>query len=55
MRILRFIGNDFGLNDNNFGVCQEINTTQFRLLKGGEGGFYEPGGGGVFYFLGIGD
>lgn len=34
------INNDFGLNDNNFKVCAEINTTQFRLLESGAGGTY---------------
>ena len=50
---LRFIGNDFGLEDNNFGICQQINTTQFRLLESGEGGvFYaNPEKVGRFYFF----
>lgn len=50
---LRFIGNDFGLDDNNFSVCQDINTSQFRLLEGGKGGvFYaNPEEVGRFYFF----
>ena len=47
---LRFIGNDFGLEDNNFDICQEINTTQFRLLEGGAF-FSNPEEVGSFYFF----
>ena len=32
---LSLIGNDFGLEGNNFEICEEINTSQFRLLEGG--------------------
>jgi len=32
---LSLVKNDFGLDDNNFEICQEINTNRFRVLEGG--------------------
>ncbi len=47
---LSLINNNFGLNDNNFEVCQEINTSKFSLFEGGT--FYSnPEEIPRFYFL----